>query len=131
MDLIIQQWDGFKHTWSQKIDKSHSFLFNEFDNFILNELKQFEKNNTVKKILIFNKPVKNIFYKNNTLYIYESPFYMIFKEKRFPSALLIETILQLVQKFIENNSLYTVKIIKSLINNNLKEEEEEEKEEEE
>ena len=133
---IIQQWNDFKTTWYQKLDKSELHLFYEFDNFITTKLQNFEKknrNNTsvVKRIYIFNKPVNKISFKNGILYIYESPFHIIVKEKKSPCALFLENIILSIIKFIENNSVSTIKIIKLRNYNEEGKEEEEEEEEEE
>ena len=132
---IKQQWDNFKITWSEKIDKSNAHLFYNFENFIINDLQKFEKRNNnneiiLKEILLLNKPVNSPFIKANTLYIYESSFYMILGEKRYPSALFIENVLSSIIKFIENNSSSTIKITR-LYNHNLEDKEEEKEEEEE
>ena len=131
MNSIIKQWNDFKNLWSLQIDKTSSFY--NFDNFILNELKLFEKKNEnkVKKIFINNKIIGNIFYRNDILYIYESPFCIIIREKQFPIGLILESIILAIIKFIENNSSSNISIIKSYNDNNLQEEEEEEEEEKE
>ena len=133
MNTILQDWDIFKNTWSKKIDKTESYLFEDFDNFILNELQYYggeKKNVVVKKICILSNSVRNILYKKNvlTLYIHASPFHIILDGIKYPSAFLLENFLFSVLRFIEKNN----KIIKTIrlynFNDNNLEEEEKEKE---
>ena len=129
MNSILQQWNILKDTWSNKIDKSQSNLFYDFNDFIVNELPFFDKRNhkyIVKKICISNLRVDKISFKNETLYIYDSPFYVTIAGKKYPSGLILKIFLSNVIKYIENNSLSSIKIVTSKFNND---EEEEEKEE--
>ena len=131
---IEQQWDIFKLTWLEKVDKTELNLYNEFNHFITSELQKFKNNNnnnsiTVKRIFISNTPVNSITLKENSLYIYESPFYVNYYGMKYPSAFLVEDIILSIIKYIEKNSLSTI-IVTRLHNSDNKENEDEDDEDE-
>ena len=111
MDAILNDWNIFKESWEQQIEKTQSNLFSEFDKFVIKELKQYTENKeeiTIKRIYISNKSVKSIKYekKMRALYIYQSPFYMyLFDDgNKYPSGFLLENFLTDVIKFIKHNN---------------------------
>ena len=111
MNSIQSNWNIFKESWNEQIEKTQSNLFFEFDKFISEELQHYSGNKkkkiTVKKICISNKSVNSIKYKEKfqVLYIYESPFYMtLFDGIKYSSALFLENFLLEVIRFIKHNN---------------------------
>lgn len=114
MNQIQYDWNVFKETWLSKINKS--YLFYNFDNFITDTLKSFEKNREystkITMIKIFNYPIRSILFRNNILYIYESPFDIFINKFSYPVGLFLENIIESIIKFIENNSSSNIKILR-------------------
>ena len=112
--------------------KKQSNLFRAFDSYITSEIwKDKEYVNRIETILVINKKVDAITLKDKTLYVYQSPFYILINNNQiFPSGFIMEKIIICLIKSIVDKSSSTINIIKDYHHHHHDEEEEEEEEEE-
>ena len=107
-------WKLFKKTWSKNIDHK-DLQFKEFDEYIeSNILENCEYIADIKKIKIDNNKIGNINKKKDTLYIHQSPLLIKYKQRRVPSALLMEHIIHLIINTIKKKSPHTVVVIRNI-----------------
>ena len=126
-----KQWETFKNTWKHIVEKNQSDLFYAFDFYITSEIwKDNNYVNNIETIWVINKNMDKITLKNKTLYVYESPFYVLIDNKTYPSGLLMENIITFLIKSIVNKSSSTINVVKDS-RRHIEEEREEEEEDEE
>ena len=126
-----KQWEIFKNTWTDIIEKKQSNLFRAFDSYINSEIwKDKDYVNKIETILVINKKVDAITLKDKTLYVYQSPFYILINNNQlFPSGFIMENIITCLIKSIVNKSSSTINIIRDYHHHHYHDEEEEEEEE--
>ena len=108
-----KQWKTFKNTWKHIVEKNQSDLFYAFDFYITSEIwKDNNYVNNIETIWVIDKSMDKITLKNKTLYVYESPFYVLIDNKTYPSGLLMENIIMLLRKSIVNKSSSTINVVK-------------------
>ena len=125
---LIDEWKIINESLDTKILKNE--FYDDFDSFI-KSLKWCNKDyvSNIDKIIVITNIQGKVTKKNKTLYIYQSPFNIKFKNMECPAGIMVENLIKSLINIITKISRSNIKVYNS--KRKITEEEEEEDDDEE